>query len=386
MDNNRLYYPTSLMVSLTDQCSLNCYDGKYCFRGNKPDNKNWIDESKLERVFGEAVEAGLMYLCFVSSEPFLRIDLLERTIQKATKAGLKVAYFPTTGFFGNTYERAVEYFKRIQDAGFSLDGLGTDIRHANFGIDFSIDMFHSNVNPEHAATAVLAYLDVFGPTNAIAIKVTKPAPEYDDDTNIMKALEVFAKSGKIKDIDVGEKEIIFQDGSNVKIVNFTLMRTGNALRLHPRMARRKEFSLEDLTYCLGFHIRAPRPYHNLYVSPTLDAYPELEWVNAWHAGNLAEVSVQEAIDNVEDNPLTPLFMSMGARGLFELMKDMDADLGNLMGSQTCEICSRYISDDILMENVKAWIKHTKLDEQLKEHLREPITQIRKKIEESITRR
>lgn len=370
-DNFKLYEPLSLMVSMTDHCPFNCYGGKFCSKGNNPRNKTWIPESKLVDIFKEAKGLDFLEVCYVGSEPFLDFDRLERMVQATTDMDLKTNFFVTNGFFGDDYCRAEDYFQRLKKAGFRVDHYGGNPYCQLFGLDVSIDMFHTGIQPEHAANVIVAYLDVFGPTKTVNIRSTVPAKEYDDPSNLNKAIAFLKEhGGEVVDYcrRMGSKKLVFPNGSEVIIGKFKLIKHENSERM-PNIFEKHKFTLDNLVYCKDLHFHRMLAYHMLYVYHSLNTYPEFVCNEALSGGNLNEISLRQAIKNIDNNPLLPLYLKWGVSGPLRALSHMSISYTLPIASQPCDVCAHILDNKKLVEQIKHFLVQTGREKKMRTSLK-----------------
>ena len=72
-------------------------------------------------------------------------------------------------------------------------------------------------------------------------------------------------------------------------------------------------------------------------------------------------------------------MKWGASGPFRVMHKMGIKIPPLIGSQSCEICEKYMADDKLVDKIKKFLVKEGIHTKMREQLRQPLTKARSKI-------
>jgi hypothetical protein len=375
MTYEQLYYPTDLFLKMTDHCPNNCNDGKYCFAENTPQKKTRIDESRLDDVFHQAKACGILNVVYVSCEPFTDTDSLLRITAKATKAGLKPRYLGTSGYsVGETYDKAVDTFERLKSAGFDMTMDDNDIGSGYNGVDVSADQFHP-ISPEFIANTLLAVIKVFGPSKYFGIRCTHPTDKYNDNSTKNQLIQLLMESGEVTHTDQKEHEMFFVDGSAIKVLHSNLDEIGNALGLPKDMFNRHQYALINLSMYKDLRqlIEHDReiilePFHKLYLDPDGTTYPALSRLQCLSGGNAFEIGIEQTIKNINDNPLLPVLIRDGLRGLLIQIQAKAQRLPPLYATGTSIIGLDMLTDTGLMGGVARRIVKMDLDTELRNDL------------------
>ena len=365
-----LYKPVSLFLKLTDFCPNNCLDGRYCFTGCRPDSNVWIDRRKLDDIFLQAKQVGIRELAYVSTEPFTDIDFLVDVTSRASTSGIVPRFLVTNARFASSYEIALDYYRRIKDSGFNIDFPDDYIGTGYNGIDISVDQFH-NVVPEFASNAILGALDVFGQSNYVSIRTTDPSEKYRNPSVLNSVVRLLQNSGRVKGLSPETREIVFVNGSRVIVHRQSAEKFGNAKALPDDFYNWRKLGLDelvcykDLNESLGEIVL---PYHKLYLDPNGQVFPEFGRFSVLSGGNVNEISVAEAIQNINDNPLTALFMFDGLKGVVEIANQEFGIPINTYGTGLLNVADRYLSDTKLMDKIKFYLRKSGLEERIRNAL------------------
>lgn len=379
----QLYKPISLFVKLSDYCPNNCFNGKYCFTGCTPDaSRATLDKDKIPGILKEAKELGFIELAFISSEPFTKPDLLYYVTEQAASVGIVPRFLVTNGRIGESFENARACFQGLKDSGFSIklpeDYFGSDYN----GIDVSVDQFH-NIPPICSANTILSALEVFGPTADVAIRTTYPAKKYRDITNLKKTIDLLVQSGKVKGKRRRDQyELFFYDKSRVVVTKIPADKFGNAKALaddYFQMTDWREVlgEYKDLRErCMPF--RFPYPYHKLYLDPDGSCYPELCRLKALSGGNAYTSSLKTIIDDIDNNPITVLLISLGLYGLLRFIKDNFNQRFSTIAPNCLSLTERVFENQELIERTEHLLRTSGVVDVIRERYSEYLMRIRNK--------
>lgn len=362
--NRGLYYPISLFLKITDFCPNNCMDGRYCFANCSPDSTTWIDKERMRDIFAQAKEEGLRELIFASTEPVSNLGLLADIIGISRNTGIMPRFLGTNGRIGSSYVHVRDCFKKIQDAGFDFS---VDERYLGCGlngIDVSVDQFHG-VPPEWCANTVLAALDVFGPTIFVSMRNVVPSYEMHDPYALNTTARFLFESGRVERIDKKSREIVFYDGSRVKVHRERVQKIGRAKTLPDNYFYWHDFSLREIRGFQDLSEFSPypvvSPFHRLYINPDGRCYPELGRFGTLGGGSVYDLSVKEVIRNIDSNPLVALLIGGGFETLLSILRNRFNINLNLHASGVAELYNRYLSERDMMQAVKEYVKSSGLD-------------------------
>ncbi len=385
METERLYQPLTLMLKLTDFCPNDCLEGKYCFSRCRPNSRTWIDQNRIEDIFKQAYSEGIREVCYVSAEPFSDSDLLYDVTRKAVTSGITPRFLVTNGRIGKSYENALSCFSILRDAGFSTKIDENYIGTGYNGVDVSVDQFHG-VPSMHLTNTILAALEVFGPTIFVNIRNTYPSLKYLDHTTLNEVVELLMRSEKFTFLHKPSREVIFLDGSRVKVTSLPINKFGNASTLPDDFFNWHSFNLHDLEEYkdLRESIRVDSkrsvafmlPLHKLYLDPNGDCYPELGRFKVFCGGNAYSQSLGEIIDNIDNNPLIPLIGSFGFRGILMSFQDFFRIEPNLYATGDLHLHDMYLSQTQLIQRLKVFVRESGLEEQLRDILVPAVEQLR----------
>lgn len=359
------------MLKITDFCPNNCLDGKYCFAGCNPNTKSWIDRERIGDIFRQAKSEGLKELAYISTEPFTDLDFLVDVTKKAREEGITPRFLVTNGKIGKSYDNAKNHFNRIKNAGFTFSVDETYLGTGYNGIDVSVDQFH-NIPPEYVGNTILAALDTFGPTIFVSIRTTDPADSKKDPTTLNSVVRYLQESGKVNGINSETKEIVFIDGSRVKVNRLRAEKFGLAKNQPDDFFEWRNFRLEELVEYKDLREShtpgMPFPYHRLYINPNGQTFPELGRFEILSGGNIYERSVAEAIQNINDNPLIALLITAGFAGLLTLINQQLGVPLNLHATGDLHLKERYISQKGLMEKAQTYLKESGVEQKIRKAL------------------
>lgn len=384
----RLYEPITLMLKITDFCPNNCLDGNYCFAGCNPESQTWIDRDRISDIFQQAKNEGLREVAYISTEPFTDTDLLVDITKKASQSDISPRFLVTNGRIGYSYDNAKECFQRIQDVGFDFSVDENYIGSGYNGIDVSVDQFHK-IPSEYAGNTILAALEVFGPTIFVSIRTTDPSEKYRDYTNFNSVIRYLQNSGKVQGINKESKEIVFTEGSRVKVNRLNVGKFGFAKNQPDDFFSWRNFSLEELVHYKDLLEYDPFPlvfpYHKLYINPNGNTYPELGRFESFSGGNIYEIPVSKAIENIDNNPLVSLLMNSGLTGLLLVLnKQFEVPL-DLFATGDLHIHDRYLSDLDLMEKARKVIRSSGLEQQIRTKTLPLLQRLRKLYESGVVK-
>lgn len=384
MEKIRVYHPITLMFKLTDFCPNNCLNGKYCFSGCSPNSNSWIDQERLPDIFSQAKQLGFTELAYISTEPFTDPDILENTTRTARDAGLAPRFLVTNGLIGRTYQTAKDNFQRQKDAGFDFT-IKPDYHGTGYnGIDVSVDQFH-NIPAECLANTILAALEVFGPTNFVAIRNTVPSRKYLDNSNLNAVVRTLQNSGKVQGLAKKTREIVFTDSSRVITTTLNAAKFGNATSQPDDFFNWHDFRLEELEIYKDLREFFPMPsieglepimpYHKLYLNPDGTCYPKLGRFKILSGGNAYNQLLEEIIDAIDQNPLIPLIMSTGFAGVLLGLKNFGIKI-NTRATQDLHVHDRYLSQTELMTKLSSFVRESGIEEKLRTELQASLAKAR----------
>lgn len=172
-------FTVALMV--TRRCNMAC---AHCSVDSGPRVRGQPSEAELERLVGEAADAGVRGILFTGGEPMLRERLVLRLMSMAKKRGLTSA-LSTNGFWGSTLPAARRKLSDLRRAGLGLCTLSYDRYHAEYQ------------GPEAGRNILRAAAELGVPMN---VNVTRVA----DDSEISDLIRPFETSrhAKIRLYDV----------------------------------------------------------------------------------------------------------------------------------------------------------------------------------------
>ncbi|MDP2926255.1 MAG: hypothetical protein Q8N99_07800, partial [Nanoarchaeota archaeon] len=308
--------------------------------------------------------------------------------KKASQSGISPRFLVTNGRIGYSYDNAKECFQRIQDVGFDFSVDENYIGSGYNGIDVSVDQFHK-IPSEYAGNTILAALEVFGPTIFVSIRTTDPSEKYRDYTNFNSVIRYLQNSGKVQGINKESKEIVFTEGSRVKVIRLNAGKFGFAKNQPDDFFSWRNFSLEELVHykdLLEYHpFPLVFPYHKLYINPNGNTYPELGRFESFSGGNIYEIPVSKAIENIDNNPLVSLLMNSGLTGLLLVLnKQFEVPL-DLFATGDLHIHDRYLSDLDLMEKAREVIRSSGLEQQIRTKTLPLLQRLRKLYESGVVK-
>jgi len=388
--DSQLYYPTDIALKMTDYCPNNCYDKRYCFAENSSDGRQWIDKSRIKDIFQQAKACGLINLLYFSCEPFADYQLLLFITRTARDAVLKPRFLDTSGYYvGESLKKSEGRFRRLRDNGFDISVEPNYIGTNYNGIDVSVDQFHP-ISPEQCASTILGALHVFGPTEYVNIRVTHPSPKFNDDSNKNRVINLLIESGEVKDSNTRTHELIFRDGSRVCLNHLVMHDDGFAARLarkNQEMFYRRQFNLaglseyKDLREMIRFRkMEIPLPFHKLYIDPDGQTHPSLSRLSCLSGGNIYEIGVDEAIRNIQANPLVSLLIGCGLSGILQLIEKHTSKKIPLYGTGSSTIGLEMLKNEKLMNKIKLMIEQMGLDDKLRTELLPAINGLRTRME------
>ena len=121
--------PKSVAILLTDKCTA---EGKMCCFGCSPQNSTVMKPKMIQQIIKQAaLMSGIKTVGFSGGEVFLQFELLSDMIKYASSLGLRTTC-TTNGFWGTSYDVALEKLTELKKNGLIKLGLSMDYYHQEF--------------------------------------------------------------------------------------------------------------------------------------------------------------------------------------------------------------------------------------------------------------
>lgn len=313
---NRIY-PKIIAFLMTKQCTAQC---KMCCFGCSSNTKEkmpleWIDKIIEESTQIDTVET----IGFSGGEPFLEYQSLISEIKHAKSVGKK-AICTSNGFWGVTYDRALEIVSEIQEAG--LDRLS-----------LSVDQFHGE------------YVSVDKIKNILRASSEKSLP-VDIGSVITKNRSKLARI-----FDELAEEMV-----NVPHYTAACLPVGNAYT---------QIDKSDLIYDDYIFSRANRCFETTYfaIFPNGDVYPCCSQAGATEPlkiGNVQEYTLEGLYRKYNSNINIRILKSEGLNWYLNLAEKIGyRKFFNEKYVNKCDLCRKIFSDKQFMNEINPYLEQEK---------------------------
>lgn len=307
-------YPRIVALLITKQCTAQC---KMCCFECSPKVQEKMPLAWIEDIINQAASIDkIETIGFSGGEPFLEYDSLLKEMKHAKAVGKKVIC-TSNGFWGTSYERALNIISEVQDAG--LDRLS-----------LSVDQFHG---------------------------------EYVSVGNIKNILQASSEKSLVVDIGsvitksrsklAGIFDELAEEMVNVPHYTAACLPVGTAC---------SQVDKSDLIYDEHIFKRPNRCFETCHfaIFPTGDVYPCCSQAGATEPlklGNIKKCSLEDLYRKYNANINIRILKSKGLKWYL--------DLANKMGYHKffdekyvnkCHLCREVFSDDQFMERIKPYLE------------------------------
>ena len=340
--STRVLDPRAVTILTTNNCTAAC---SHCCMHSSPDRRETLSREQLLTIIDALFEeTAIELVVFAGGEPLLLGDDLLAAIARVKEKGA-LTRIVTNGFWARTPEAAHETLRSLRDAGLDEVNISTDDYHLPFvslrrvktayeaalAIDFSAVVIANCFGPESALTPEAVHRE-FGMGEDAQYR-------YSDDGNVSLNVEIkrnnqlgVLSNARVQMLGRGEQTMSPDELHPVDVNDVS-----DAIGGCPWAVRSAAISPRGhLLSCCGFE---------------LDGNPVLDY------GDLAEVSVKEALDRADDDVLTNMIALLGPPRIKQILESIcpdELDFPRPLYTSYCEVCSDLVHRP---KNQQAMMRH-----------------------------